>query len=61
MIYISMLIFDFAVLAGCVYLIDQRDWSEWTMLFGLLICAGSNPYKLINNKTGEDESTQKDP
>jgi len=46
-IYIGMLLFDAAVLAGAAFLIAERDWSAWWMLAAFFICAGSNPKGII--------------
>lgn len=46
-IYVSMLAFDAAVLAGAGYLIAERGWSAWWMLAAVIICAGSNPRNII--------------
>ena len=45
--YFGMLLFDLAVLAGTAFLIADRGWSAWWMLFAFLMCAGSNPRYLI--------------
>lgn len=53
LIYLIMSIFDFAVIAGTVYLIGWQSWNPWWMAFGLLIITGSNPaslLKIINKK-----------
>ena len=53
-IYACMLAFDLGVLAGTAYLISERGWSGWWMLFAILVCAGSNPRPMINDmKAGE--------
>lgn len=46
-IYACMLAFDLSVLAGTVYLIADRGWSAWWMLFAVFVCAGSNPRRMI--------------
>lgn len=47
-IYIAMSLFDLAIIAGTVYLIDQRGWSAWMLLLMMLIIAGSNPTKFVS-------------
>ena len=46
-IYACMLVFDLSVLAGTVYLIADRGWSAWWMLFAVFVCEGSNPRRMI--------------
>lgn len=46
-IYVGMLVFDAAVLAGTVYLIGWKEWSPWWMVLAVFMCAGSNPRRLI--------------
>jgi len=46
-IYALMLAFDLSVLAGTVYMIAREGWSAWWLLAAVLICAGSNPRRLI--------------
>ncbi len=47
LMYIGMLVFDAAVLAGTAYLIADRGWSAWWMLVAVCICTGSNPRRII--------------
>lgn len=52
LIYAVMSAFDAFVLGGTVYLIGWHGWSGWWMLFAFLMCAGSNPRRLIEAVTG---------
>lgn len=58
-IYIFMLLFDFSVLAGAIWLIDQRGWSVWTILVAIIIGMGSNPSgftkKSSQSKSGDEK------
>jgi hypothetical protein len=54
-IYFLMVVFDLSVLAGTVWLIAERDWSTWWMLFATFMCAGSNPKNMIRVWRGEPE------
>lgn len=54
LIYLAMLVFDAAVLAGTVYLIITDGWSTWWMLAAVLICAGSNPKYIIATALGTE-------
>lgn len=47
--YGMMLIWDFIVLYGIFYLIDQRAWNSWWVLVGIIICSASNPKFLLNS------------
>lgn len=51
-IYIAMLIFDAAAIAGCAYLIVSYNWSAWWMLVAIFIAAGSNPRSLLRSMQG---------
>lgn len=46
-IYTVMSIFDFGIVAGCAYLIDQRGWSAWWMILAVVIICGSNPTNIL--------------
>lgn len=46
-IYVCMLAFDLAILAGTAYLIGWCDWSAWWMWLAVIVCAGSNPKTLL--------------
>jgi len=37
LIYMLMLIFDFSLIAGTVYLIQKYNWSPWWFLLTLFI------------------------
>ena len=54
-IYAVMALFDISVLAGAAWLIAERNWSAWWMLFAAFMCAGSNPKNLIRVWRGEPE------
>ena len=41
--YIAMLVFDAAVLAGFIYLIVEKNWSPWWFALALFIMMGSLP------------------
>ena len=47
LIYGMMLAFDLAVLAGTAFLIAERNWSAWWMVFAFVMCIGSYPGKLM--------------
>jgi len=51
-IYLTMVLFDIAVLAGTVWIITQYNWSVWWMALAVLMCIGSNPKYLIATTTG---------
>lgn len=53
--YFGMLLFDIAVLAGTVYLIQVHEWSAWWMLLAVLICGGASPARFIAKAEGEKE------
>lgn len=53
-IYALMLLFDLSALAGAAYLVAREGWSAWWFLPVLLICAGSNPRRLILAAQGID-------
>lgn len=42
-----MLCFDAFILSGTAYLIAVFGWSSWWMALAVLMCAGSNPEKII--------------
>lgn len=41
--YCAMLLFDFSVMAGTVYLIEWRGWSVWCLLLAFILVQASNP------------------
>lgn len=43
LMYLGMIVFDLAVLAGSVWLITFHGWSAWWMVLTVVLCAGSNP------------------
>lgn len=47
LIYLCMAVFDSFVLAGTAYLVGWCGWSAWWFVLAFLMCAGSNPRKLI--------------
>jgi|GEM_PF-1883261 len=54
--YMFMLVFDFALFAGTAFLITQYDWSAWWMAFALYVAACVAPGTIISiltNKTDE--------
>lgn len=52
LIYLGMVAFDLAVLAGSAWLIGWHGWSAWWMLLSVLLCAGSNPKYFVATATG---------
>ena len=53
LIYGLMLAFDLAVLAGTAFLISERGWSAWWMVFAFLMCTGSYPGRLMQIARGQ--------
>ncbi len=51
--YIFMLVFDFTMVAGTVYLIQKYNWSPWWFLLTCLIISSSSPSFLF--KTGVED------
>lgn len=47
LIYLGMLIFDFAVFGGTAFLVSERGWSGWWFLLAILVASGSNPTKVV--------------
>ena len=54
-VYIGMLLFDAAILAGTAFLIQDHQWSPWWMLFAFMMCVGSNPKTAISALKAKDE------
>lgn len=55
-IYMFMLVFDLAVVAGAVWLIGWNGWSPWWMLMAALVMLGSSPSSMIKAwKSTKDE------
>lgn len=45
--YVFMLVFDFAILAGTVWLIGWNGWSAWWMLLAVFLTESSNPHGFL--------------
>lgn len=52
LMYIGMLVFDTTVLAGTVYLIEERGWSAWWVLAAVIIGSESSPRRIIETASG---------
>lgn len=50
-ISIAVLIYDFALIAGTAYLVEERNWSMWTFLLALVF------FMTHKTKKEEDAST----
>lgn len=53
LIYGMRLSFDLAVLAGTAFLIADRGWSAWWMVFAFVMCLGSYPGRLMQIARGQ--------
>lgn len=51
-IYVAMLAFDLAVLAGTAWLVSERGWSAWWFALAVLMCIGSYPGKIMEIAQG---------
>lgn len=48
--YIFMLIFDFAMLAGTVYVIQFLNWNPWWMVLTAVIVSSSTPKQYFSQR-----------
>lgn len=58
--YLAMIVFDAAVLAGTAWLIGWHGWSAWWMVLAIMACLGANPKYLIATATG-NKAAEYDP
>ncbi len=57
-LYALMVVFDFSMLAGTVWLVYELNWSAWWFLLTILVISGSSPRKIILAMHGIDTSEE---
>lgn len=46
-VYLGMVLFDFAMYAGCAYLVAFEGWSGWWFLLAYVFTHGNDPRYLL--------------
>lgn len=41
-VFLGVILYNLAIIAGAVYLIAERDWSAWWMLAAVFLLAGGS-------------------
>lgn len=61
LIFLGMLVHDFAVLAGCTWLIVAHGWSLWWYLAALVLMHRYSPRAFFSEAINETVSELKNP
>lgn len=50
---LALILYHFSLIVGAIYLIDQRGWSDWTMLLPFVFALEDEPEIHVNKKLDE--------